>query len=100
MFIYYLLVFQRTIFVFSFGALFAVILGIIFPPTPFWLLGRIPMDMQTIPLIIKGFIPWIALIGTFRITLEVALKDFKRRHFIFTYSNKFIRKNCKREKGV
>lgn len=82
MIIYYLLVFQRSIFVFSFGVLFAAILGIFFPPTPFWLLGEISMNMQTIPLVIKGFIPWIVLLGTFRITLEVALKDFKRRHYI------------------
>lgn len=82
MIIYYLLVFQRSIFVFSFGVFFAAILGIFFPPTPFWLLGEISMNMQTIPLVIKGFIPWIALLGTFRITLEVALKDFKRRHYI------------------
>jgi len=82
MIIYYLLVFQRTIFVFSFGVLFAAILGIFFPPTPFWQLGETPMDMQTIPLVIKGFIPWIVLIGTLRISFEVALKDFKRRHYI------------------
>lgn len=82
MIIYYLHVFQRTIFVFSFGVLFATILGIFFQPTPFWLLGEIPMNMQTIPLIIKGFIPWIVLIGIFRISFEVALKDFKRRHYI------------------
>ncbi|MCJ8162324.1 hypothetical protein [Acinetobacter zhairhuonensis] len=82
MIIYYLLVFQRTFFVFSFGVLFAAILGIFFPPTPFWLLGEISMNMETIPLFIKGIIPWITLIGTFRISFEVALKDFKRRHYI------------------
>lgn len=82
MIIYYLLVFQRTIFVFSFGVLFAAILGIFFQPTPFWLLDEISINMQTIPLVIKGFIPWIALIGTLRISFEVALKDFKRRHYI------------------
>ncbi|MFN3072313.1 hypothetical protein ACK1JC_01680 [Acinetobacter sp. TY2] len=82
MIIYYLLVFQRTIFIFSFGVLFTAILGAFFQPTPFWLLGEIYMDMQTIPLIIQGFIPWIALIGTLRISFEVALKDFRRRHYI------------------
>lgn len=82
MIIYYLHVFQRTVFVFSLGVFFAAILGIFFPPTPFWLLNEISMDMQTIPLVIKGFIPWIALIMTFRISFEVALKDFKRRHCI------------------
>lgn len=79
---YYLYVFQRTIFTFSFGLLITAILGIFFPAIPFWYLDEIQVNYQTIPLIIRGFVPWITFFGTLSITLDVALKDFKRRHYL------------------
>lgn len=81
--LYWLMVFHRTVNIFAIGTMICAISTFFITPTSIFNMQDIQFkQLSDVSNMISGFIPWIILIGTFKLTFLQALKDFKRRHYI------------------